>query len=416
MGLKDMMSELFGRSKTIIGLDVGRDSVKAVELARTTSGLELVRYGIAEVRSTHESREEDSSDVAVLAALQRLFSESGIEAGQVCSSVSGESVIVRPIPLPHFEASSTEEFEMAVRSEAKDFIPFEMQDVVFDFQRLGEKEAREGGRSTEVLIVAVKKELIARHLSLLDAAGLEPVIVDVDSIALVNAVISGGNIDPNEAVALVNVGSSVTNIAIMRNEMTRFTRDLAFAGGNITGSIASEFDIPYAEAEELKRRCGLSYISGLSLESGGAEQEPGEAETPEGAGVVQDLYKAIEDLQGSPTAPDSEAGPAEGAERERRISELCEQVISDVVSEVKRSLLYYENQLDGESISRVLLSGGTAKLKGIREYFESVLEIPTERVRPFEKIKTPFDREEAEQKGPLLGVGLGLALRNVIVK
>ena len=61
-----------------------------------------------------------------------------------------------------------------------------------------------------------------------------------------------------------------------------------------------------------------------------------------------------------------------------------EQIIGDICSEVKRSLLYYENQLDGESVSKVLLSGGTANLKGIREYFESVLDVPTEIVKPFE--------------------------------
>ena len=116
-------------------------------------------------------------------------------------------------------------------------------------------------------------------------------------------------------------------------------------------------------------------------------------------------------MQDKPESTEGEAG-----ERERRVSELCEQVIGDIVSEVKRSLLYYENQLDGEPIARVLLSGGTAKLKGLREYFESVLDIPTELVRPFEKIRSPFDKDEAEQKGPLLGVGLGLALRNVISK
>jgi len=413
MGVKEMLDNLFGRSKTIIGLDIGHDSVKAVELAQTASGLELVRYGIAEVRSMHESREEHSNDAAILAAVQRLFSESGIESNLVCSSVSGESVIVRPIPLPHFQAKDDAEFETAVRTEAKDFIPFEMDDVVFDYQRLGEKPGREGGRSTEVLIVAVKNDLINRHLSLLDAAGLEPVIIDVDSIALVNAVISGSDVDPKEAVALVNIGCNVTNIAIMRDEMTRFTRDLSFAGGNITGAIASEFDVLYPEAEELKRRCGLGFLSGGGLEPAAPSEKGAESA---GAGVVQDLYKAIDKMEGQQPAEAEGAGGPQTGQREHRISELCEQVIGDIVSEVKRSLLYYENQLDGEAISRVLLSGGTAKMKGIREYFESVLDIPTELVRPFERIRSPFTKDEAEQKGPLLGVGLGLALRNVISK
>lgn len=407
MSLKLMLDNLLGRSKTVIGLDIGHDSIKAVELAKTSSGLELVRYGIAEVRTADKERDKDDGQAATLAALQRVFSESGIETEQVCTAVSGESVIVRPIPLPYFETKSEDEFATAVRGEAKDFIPFEMDDVVFDYQRLGEKKNREGSRNIEVLIVAVKKDLIMRHLSLLDSAGLKPTIIDVDSIALVNAIIAGSDINPEEAIAVVNVGSRVTNIAIMRNEMTRFTRDLAFAGGNITQSIATEFDIPYAEAEELKKRCGLSYLGSMHDRSDETEPEG------ENLGVVHDLYRAIENLQEEDGAGDSGATSASG-DREKRVSELCEQIIGDIVSEVKRSLLYYENQLDGEAISRVILSGGTSRLKGLREYFESVLDVPTELIHPFEKIKSPFDKGEVEQKGPLFGVGLGLALRNVI--
>lgn len=407
MTLKSTLDNLLGRQKKVVGLDIGHDSVKVIELARTASGLEMVRYGIAEVRSSDKERDKDGDQAAIQAALQRLFRDSGIEAGQVCTAVSGESVIVRPIPLPYFQTKSEDEFATVVRGEAKDFIPFEMDDVVFDYQRLGEKVTREGSKNLEVLIVAVKKDLIDRHLNLLDAAGLKPVIIDVDSIALVNAIIAGSEIHSDEAVAVVNIGSRVTNIAIMRNEMTRFTRDLAFAGGNITSAIASEFDIPTADAEELKRRCGMSYL-------GGNSQEPSLEETPDGSGlgVVQDLYRAIENLQEE--VPEDSSAAANSGGREKRVSELCEQTIGDIVSEVKRSLLYYENQLDGESISRVILSGGTARLRGIREYFEAVLDIPTELVRPFEKIRCPFDKEEAQQKGPLLGVSLGLALRNVI--
>jgi len=408
MALKGMIDRLFGKTRTIIGLDIGHHSVKAVELARSPNGLELVRYGIAEVKNGSKGDEGDQT-AARLKALGEVFERSGIDPGAVCTSVSGESVIVRPIPMPRLAVKAEEEFELAVRGEAKDFIPFEMEDVIFDYQRLVEKAGKEGSaQGTEVLIVAVRRDLIDRHLAMVEAAGLEPLIVDVDSIALVNAVIAGSEINPAEAIAIVNIGSKVTNIAIMRNEMTRFTRDLAFGGEDITRSIASQFGVSFSEAEELKRRHGLS---SLGAASGGTE-----AEAPdESLGVVQDLYQAIEDLKEEPEAetPKEDAAINE-AVQQRQVSELSEQVIGDIVSEVKRSLLYYENQLDGEPITRLLLSGGTAKLKGLGPYFESVLDVPAQLVRPFEKIRSPFSDEEAQEKGPLLGVGLGLALRNVI--
>lgn len=405
MGLTSKIGQMLGRSKTVVGLDVGSSSVKAVELARTSSGLEMVRYGITEVVSSGGKSKEDDPE-ALMAAMRQVFQDSGISANQVCTAVSGESVIVRPIPMPRFEAKREEEFEIAVRGEARDFIPFEMDDVVFDYQRLAGRAAaaEKGAKTSEVLIVAVKKDLIDRHLTLLEAIGLEPTIIDVDSIALVNAVIAGSEINPEEAVAVVNIGSNVTNIAIMRDEMTRFTRDLAIGGRNITAAIASQFDISPAEAEAKKRALGMSAVSSAGAESESAPEAPA-------PGVIQDLYQAIEDLkEAAPEAAPEQAGDAEA----RQIGELCEQVIGDIVSEVKRSLLYYENQLDGEPIARVLLSGGSAQLKGIREYFESVLDVPAELIHPFRKIRAPFSQHEAEEKGPLLGVCLGLALRNVI--
>jgi type IV pilus assembly protein PilM len=416
MGLNQTLQNLLGRQKRVVGLDIGQDSVKVVELTQAGGELEMVHHGIAQVKSGGTRPREDEVDKKLLQAIADAFESSGLQVSQVCSAVSGESVIVRPIPMPQFQTKTADEYEMAVRGEAKDFIPFEMDDVVFDYQRLGEKTEEEKGKSTEVLIVAVKRDLIMRHLSVLDTAGLDPQIIDVDSIALVNSVIAGSDLDPKEAVVVVNIGSGVTNIAIMRDEMTRFTRDLSFAGANITHSIASEYDISFNEAEKIKIECGMAYLGGAD-QSMGAQQSP-EAEPPQELGVIDDVYKAIESLQQEEEQQQQEQPPAQQenvdeAERNQRVSDLCERLIGDIVSEVKRSLLYYENQLDGESISRVVLSGGTSKMKGLREYFESVLDVPTEMVRPFERIKCPFSKEEAEEKGPLLAVALGLALRNV---
>jgi type IV pilus assembly protein PilM len=416
MGIKNTINRMMGRTKTVIGLDIGHDSVKAVHLSGTLENLELVRYGMAPVHRPKGKGEGESELAAMLEALNMVMNQLGMQSGSVCTSVSGESVIVRPISMPYFSADNEEQFQMAVRGEARDFIPFEMDDVVFDYQRLGEKANREGGKALEVLIVAVKKELIESRLRMIEQVGLEPAIIDVDSIALVNAVSAGSEVNPAEAVAVVNLGSRVTNIAIARNQMTRFTRDLAFAGSSITESIASEFEISFVEAEKMKKDYGLSLLN-VTPEGGQDEAPDDESTATASMGVVQDLYEAIEDLKTDEEKKAEKTGAEEGSAAQNiRISEICEQVISDVVSEVKRSLLYYENQLDGEPIARVLLSGGTAKLKGIQDYFESMIDIPCEVVQPLKKIKSSMSEQEAEEKGPLLSVGLGLALRNVIGK
>lgn len=404
MSLKNTLEGFFKRSRKVTGMDIGTDSVKLVQLEGGSDGLQMTHFGLVEIsRSNGKDNRGDVTQEATLEAIEKLLSESGVMPESVCTAVSGESVIVRPIPMPNYQTKDESEFEMAVRGEAKDFIPFEMDDVVFDYQKLGLRDSKSTG--SEVLIVAVKKDLIERHLNLLSLAGLQPLIIDVDSIALVNAVIAGGNLDPEEPVAIVNIGDTVTNIAIMKNEMTRFTRDLAFGGRNITAALASEFDITYEEAEQLKRRCGLS-----ALNAAGGEPTQETANM----GVIQEVYQAIETLQQEEKVQQETSANADADPQDRRVSEICEHTIGDIVSEVKRSLLYYENQLDGEAISRIVLSGGSAKMLGVQDYFHNVLDIPTEEVNPFEKIQTPMTETELQEKGPLLGVGLGLALRNVI--
>jgi len=104
MGLKNFIGQILGKPKAVVGLDIGHDSVKLMELARGASGLEVLRYGIAEVRSQNGKKAGELDAEATLDALRRVFTDSGISRGGVCTAVSGESVIVRPIPMiaaPH---------------------------------------------------------------------------------------------------------------------------------------------------------------------------------------------------------------------------------------------------------------------------------------------------------------------------
>ena len=438
-GITQQLSGFFSKSKNLIGLDIGYDSVKGVELARENGHFRASPCAIVPVEPSEHAGDRRA---ATLAALRRMTRETRFSTKRVATAVSGENVIVRILRLPVFD-SGDESLEFAVRGEARDFIPFDMDDVVFDYQKLGEVQ-HESTRVLEVLIVAVRKDVIEERLALVREAGLDPVVIDVGSFALCNALSEGGAIAPGEAVALVDIGAQITSVAILKGGVARFTRDLTIGGRNITEGIAGELEVDAAEAERLKCRYGilLAQAPESPAQSTPAPRGDHNYDTPslyDDAPVGSSLYELDSDgfssLYGEPQ-PKAESGPSRNASGDiladlsrtidslapevdstaleygpegQKVSEVCEHFVGEIVGEVKRSLLYYENQLGGEVISRILLSGGTARMQNIERYFEQVLDIKCQRVGRPERVVTDGDGDEDFSR---FGVGVGLSLRS----
>jgi type IV pilus assembly protein PilM len=247
---------------------------------------------------------------------------------------------------------------------------------------------------------------------MLDSTGLDGAVIDVDAIALVNALLMGCTIGDTETLAVVNIGSDVTNIAILRHRMLRFTRDLNIAGRNITRSIMSELNVDYEKAEELKGEHGLKTLFGddeAEETDAPAEGAPTE-ETESHGSIVDEVYAAIDALDSSTDLMGTDISSLAGGEG-TVVATLAEQVLSDIASEVKRSLLFYENQMDGEPVDRVLIAGGTSQLPGVVQYFEKEIDSQVELMQPLAKIENDLSAEYREQMGPSLATGIGLALR-----
>jgi type IV pilus assembly protein PilM len=464
-GIAQKLSSMFSRSKHMIGLDIGYDSIKAVELHREGEVYKLQPFGTIPIQS---SSDDEGRRAATLQALREMKKTFGFTTNKVATAVSGENVIVRILRLPIFDASD-ESLEFAVRGDARDFIPFDMEDVVFDYQKLGEVD-HEDNRVVEVLIVAVRKDVIKERLKLLEDAKLEPVVVDVGSFALCNALSEGGGIEASEAVALVDIGAEITSVAILKDGVTRFTRDLTIGGGNITEVIANELELAVEEAEKLKCQFGIlmeaaptpesqpeltishgfdtpaddglystdtdtsgslfedtnsdgleslyaDTAAGSELDSlyeaygGDSPEESAEGGDEKNGDILSELSQTIDKL----TPQVDEKALEYGAEGQK-VSEICEHFIGEITGEVKRSLLYYENQLGGEVISRIILSGGTSKMCNIEQFFESSLDIKCQKMETLPKIGFETDGEDIEDLYPLYGVGIGLSLRSFFDK
>jgi type IV pilus assembly protein PilM len=268
--------------------------------------------------------------------------------------LSGHSVIVKKISLPEMTEAELEE---SIHWEAEQYIPFDIDDVNLDFQIVEGGGAEEG--KMDVLLVAAKKDKIDDYTDLVIQAGLQPVIVDLDAFALQNAWEINYEVVPGRNVALVNIGAGFTNIGVLRNGMTSFTRDISIGGNHYTDAIQKELGVSVEQAERIK--------------------------TGEEAG-----------------------GDAEGVRR------VMDAVGENIAVEIQRSFDFFRATTADQEIHQILLSGGGARVKGLDAFLGQRLKIETAINDPLQTIKIGgkrFDEAAVREQAPAAAVAVGLALR-----
>jgi type IV pilus assembly protein PilM len=249
-----------------------------------------------------------------------------------------------------------EELSESIKWEAEQYIPFSIDDVNVDFQKLG-PGAQEG--QADVLLVAVKKDKINDYINLVKEAGLDPVVLDVDAFALANMYELNYDLEAG-ITALLNIGASVMNINILKDGMSIFTRDVTVGGNRYTEALQREFGLSYEDAEKVKR---------------------GEA--------------------------------VEGASHEQT-AEVMASVTEDIVGETQRSLDFFRSTTGSDQVSRVLVSGGCARISNFTTVLAQRIEIPVEITNPFKNIQVDPKRFNAallQEAGPQSAVAVGLAIR-----
>ncbi|MHC5081937.1 MAG: type IV pilus assembly protein PilM, partial [Planctomycetota bacterium] len=242
---------MFRKSRTILGLDIGSNSIKAIELAQEGERYIILSYGQMEVSS-----EETQRDI-----IREVISTYGIKTRRVVTAVSGRSVIVRYVSMLQM---SDEDLQNAIKFEADKYIPFEVEEVVLDCQRLEDDtttQSESGEAEMKVLLVAVKRSLVDDHVGLIQQAGLVPTIIDIDAFALGNAfefrdLLSPRMEEKEKVVALIDIGANKTNINIKRGRISYFTREIYLAGNDFTDAISKRLGLDIHEAELLKKDPG----------------------------------------------------------------------------------------------------------------------------------------------------------------
>lgn len=337
------------RHDELLGLDIGSSSVKMVQLRKDQNGYSATAAAIADIETPH--RGEEDSDINIVRAIRNCFKSTSARTQLAVCSVCGPEVAVRTFKFPSLPP---EEVQGAVMLEASQVCPFNVNDSVVDYHLIP------NGRNTvQGILVAATEKLVRRKNTLARQAFLKSVLIDVDGLALLNCLKELEKAETGKTIAVLNVGSSYTTLAIIGKDNLPFIRDIAYAGNNIIEKIAARNGL---EAEYVRQK-----ISSLESE---------------------------EQLQS-------------------QIGESLEQAGQELIDDVSETLRYYAAN-SKTNVERIYVCGGFALVKGFAELMDSKVKAEVMLWDPFKKILC-HQGSQCEQilknDGPAMAVAAGLAMR-----
>ena len=347
---------MFKKKNHLIGLDIGSRAIKVGEIIETRSGNRLENFGVMDIASGLIEEGMIKKPEAIANAIRQLLAEQKIREQNVAISIGGYSVIVKKITMDMMEEKRLQE---SIHFEAEQYIPFDINDVNIDFHVIG--ESQNNPNKIDVLLIAAKKALVNDYVDLIQMAGLNPCIIDVDAFALQN-IFELNYITEGEGVALIDVGASKTSLNILKENVSLFTRDISLGCGQIDQKIAALVNCNYDEAEKIKKDGQADIIS-------------------------------TNDLR-----------------------EIISTVGTDWSAEIRRALDFFYSTYPDEQIKRIFLSGGGAYIVEFHNLLSREASAEVETFNPFGNLTINNDRIDSgflEKVAPQAAICLGLSLRRV---
>ncbi len=348
-------------SDRILSLDIGNSKLALAEFRITSSkSLELVNYIVSPLGYDPETTTDSSA--YIISGIRDAMRESGIRPGSVAVSVSGQMVFPRYVKLPPV---TSDKIAQIVKYEAQQNVPFPIEEVVWDYQLVGHETSE-----LSVLLVAVKGELVKNLTDCVEAAGLDPVLVDVSPLALYNAVRYNYSDLPGCAMIL-DMGARSTNVVFVEGNKI-FSRSIPVAGMAITKDVMKEFGLSFEEAEQLK-------IAHAFVGFGG-------------------VYEG------------HEVGVSD------RTSKIVRNIMTRLHAEVVRTINFYRSQQGGSQPAMVLLAGGCSMIPHVNVFLKEKLKLEVDFINPFRNVAVSngIPAEKVAEDLNLLGEVVGLALRRVL--
>lgn len=388
--MRDRFSRLLSPKIEAVGLEVGTANLKVVEL-RAGSPPSLSSLAIRPMPPGLVQEDQVVDPQGLADEVKALFDEAGISKRYVVSAVGNRQAITRNIHVPKM---SLGELDEAIKWEAERYIPFPIDEVVLDYYVLDNPDDIEEGGQLEVVIAAARLDLVTQQVEYLKLAGLEPVVIDVKPFSLLRSLkgallgehltkstLTGtGYTEGNEVGVVLEIAATSTTITLVRGDRVLMNRNIGVSGDDFTAAVQRAFGLDFDSAEEVKLDYGTATI-------------PTEDEE-------ELLNFDAKREQFSPS----------------RVYEALRPVLVDLTTEIRRSLEFFRVQTGDASISRMLATGGGAKLRGLPSAIGDALGFRVEIGDPWLSVtvdERQFDEQYLAKVGPEFSVALGLALRGV---
>ena len=353
------MFSLGRKNQPLVGIDISSTSVKLIELRRSGNGIRVESYGVEPLPVNAVVEKNISDTAAVTSSLNKALSRAGTKAKRCALAVPTSSAVTKVITMPG--DLNEEELEGQIQLEADQYVPYPLDEVNLDFEVLGANENQPD--KIDVLLVVSRSEIVESRAAIAEAAGLEPVVMDVESFATANAYQLIEPYIPHDApsdsnvVAIVDVGATMTSITVTENEQVLYSREQPFGGRQLT--------------EEIMRRYGLSYA-----EAGLAKKEGG----------LPDNY----------------------------VTEILTPFKETLAQQANRLLQFFFANSNHNMVNEIILAGGTAGLPGLDELIERHTHTRTTIANPFSRMSfnPKINQQRLGNDAPALMIAVGLALRN----
>lgn len=339
-----------------VGLDIGSSSIKMLQVKGSGKSIQLLDFGIEPLPPQTIVDGSIMDQAAVVDAIRRLRATLGIRNKVVATAISGHSVIIKKIQVPQM---APEELGPQLQIEAEQHIPFRADEVEMDHQLVNPRNAQ---GMMELLLVAAKKEVIADYTQVIREAKLQPAVMDVAAFTVQNAFEVSYDAVPGESVALINIGAAISNINIITDGTSIFTRDVTVGGGAFTEEIQKRVHVNSEEAEGFK----------IALSGG----------------VTDGIPDGVEDIMN--------------------------EVAESMAGKLQRTLDFFLASSSDLTLARMYLCGGSAKVPALQRILAERSRVPVEIIDPFRRLtidETRFDMDFIRAHAAEATVGLGLALR-----
>ncbi len=367
----------FGRSSPVIGMDVDRGALKAVQLSRSGGNYTLRHVGYHRL-PPGAIIEGEVADRDVLAAeIKEFWSSHSFKGKSVVLGVANQRVIVRLLNFPRMEE---QDLRSAIGFEAQDHIPMPLEEAVLDYVVLGPQD--EGSDLDRILVVAAHRAMIEGYTSAVRAGGLRPAGMDVKALSLTRSTLPDAFFEEG-ATLLLDVGTELSNLVVVQGGSPTLTRFIPMGLDDLVRAVSEAADLPEDEAEKqaLDPRAKLGY----------GQEDVGERDTE--------------------NTEEDDFDPALIYDVRRGLEEAVQTLAEDV----QRSIEYHHSQPESKEVSEVLVSGEGALVAGFDGYLGELLGVPTHRGNPVGKLAANRSNVSDEQLGamePVLAVALGLAMED----